>query len=234
MAMRPMRVRAWLRTAVVCDATLPLDGLLLFQAARRRYGPRDATLPGQSYGASPAHVHGLVPLRECNPGPRWYYACSFAQWPEHTVEIKDHWNKRFDSAHAEVLDLGQQRRVIVEAGRYRSYHMPVFGLLALYVDWYVVGNLDAVRDLLSDVWALGKKTVQGWGRAYRWDVDPWPEDWSVWRGDRLMRAIPHEGGPVPLDLRLTGYRPSYWLQENQALCVVPTGRATTIPVMRDA
>jgi len=218
-----MRVRAYLRTGIISDRYLPLDGVLLYQAARRMFGPRDATLPGRGCGPSPAHVHGLVPLEERNPGPQWYYACSFAQWPEHAAEGKDHWNKRFDSQYASVLDLGKQSKVIVEAGRYRSYHMPVFYLAALWVEWYAVGNIDAVRSLLAAVWALGKKTVQGFGRVARWEVESWPEDWSEWRDGRPMRAIPASalGQSFPLDLRHWGYRPSYWLPENQALCLMP-------------
>jgi hypothetical protein len=222
MAMRPMRVRAYLRTGVISDRYLPLDGVLLFQAARRTFGPRDATLPGQSRGHSPKHVHGLVPLVERNPGRQWYYACSFAQWPEHVAEGKDYWNKRFDNGYAELLDLGRQRKVNVGEGRYRSYHMPVFYLAALWVEWYAVGNIDAVRSLLADVWALGKKTVQGFGRVARWEVEPWPEDWSEWRRGQPMRAIPASALPAtPTNLRLWGFRPSYWLPENQALCLMP-------------
>jgi CRISPR type IV-associated protein Csf3 len=228
--MRSLCVRAYLRTPVICDGALPLDGILLYQAARRRLGPRDATLPGLGCGPSPLHVHGLVPLAERNRGPEWYYACSFAQWPAHTAEGRDYWNKRFDSQYSDMLDMTQPRRVIVESGRYRSYHMPVFYRSALWVQWYAVGNLDAISDLLQDVWALGKKTVQGWGRVAAWEVLPWPEDWSVWRDGRPMRAIPASSlKTFPADLVYTGYRPSYWLRENQALCVVPTGEATATP-----
>lgn len=233
MAMRPLRVRAYLRTGVVSDAYLPLDGVLLYQAMRRRFGPRDATLPGvSSLPWSLDGVHGLVPLEERNPGPQWYYACSFAQWPPHVTEGKDHWNKRFDAQYADIVDLGTQRRVIVEQGRYRSYHMPVFYRCALWVEWYAVGNIEAVRDLLCDVWSLGKKGVQGWGRVGRWEIEPWPHDWSEWREGQAMRAIPASvfGTSFPLDLRLWGYRPPYWMKENQALCLVPTvSEASAIP-----
>lgn len=212
--MRPLRIRAWLRTAVVSDDALPLDGILLYQAMRREYGPRDATLPG----TVPNVEMVPLPLERTNSA-QWYYRCSFAQWPQVAHE-KSAWTKRVATHRMAILD-DAKSKVDIGSGRYRSYHMPVFARAALFVDWYAVGDQDAIADLLRDVWAIGKKTVQGWGRVALWQVEPWDEDWSVWQDDQLMRAIPPENAFDPTDLRLIGYRPPYWMQENQTLCIVP-------------
>ncbi|HOW77948.1 MAG TPA: hypothetical protein PK406_00725 [Verrucomicrobiota bacterium] len=211
---------------MIADAFLPLDGILLYQAARRQFGPRLATAPGYGHGASAAHVHGLVPLAERNRGPQWYYACSFAQWGD-TAEGKAYWEKRFDTQYADMLDFeGKRGRVVVESGRYRSYHMPVFYRHALWVEWYAVGAQNAVAHLLQGVWAIGKKTVQGFGRVAAWQIEPWADDWSERRDGQPTRAIPiSEGAGFDAGCALfCGYRPSYWLRENQALCEVPDGR----------
>ena len=41
----PLRIRAHLRTGVVSDRWLPLDGLLFYQANRYDLGPLDMTTP---------------------------------------------------------------------------------------------------------------------------------------------------------------------------------------------
>jgi CRISPR type IV-associated protein Csf3 len=139
------------------------------------------------------------------------------------VEGCDYWNKRFDSRYADLVDFGGRRgKVIIEKGPYKAYHMPIFYRAALWVEWYCVGDKAAIEYLLSTVTHIGKKTSQGWGRVIRWEIESWPEDWSVWRGDRLMRGIPVEDvGGKPFRLLYYGIRPSYWQRENQMPLAVP-------------
>jgi hypothetical protein len=66
---------------------------------------------------------------------------------------------------------------------------------------------------------LGKKWSQGWGAVLQWDVEPWPEDWSVTGpGGRLMRAVYDPEGTTQY-----GIRPSYWHPRNQFPCRLPGG-----------
>lgn len=222
MDVEPLRVQAILRTAVVADRALPLDGILLYQAMRHKYGEiAEASAPGTTIEGRKADVPLLC--HEIHT-PNWYFACSWAQWPNHAREGKDYWAKRIATNRMDIVNMGRKSKVVIEKGRYRSYHMPIFYFSALYVDWYCVGEQQAIQELLSDVWAIGKKTVQGWGRVAEWIVEPWSEDWSTWRGTEPMRAIP----AASLDkfdmgrVRLHGFRPPYWKAENQTLCLLPT------------
>jgi CRISPR type IV-associated protein Csf3 len=79
----------------------------------------------------------------------------------------------------------------------------------------VLGHRPSIEALLRFTTHLGKKTAQGWGAVRAWRIDPIPEDWSVHRDGRLMRAIPATAG------QLTGFRPSYWLRKNQTFCALP-------------
>ncbi len=179
-------------------------------------GVQEITLPGEEYhpkGTKQTHMW----LKVLNGGTdQWFYAASFAQWGEAT-EGQDHWNKRFDSSLAHLVDFdGKRGKVIVEQGRYKAYHMPVWYRHALSVSWWVVGDIGWVMRMLSTVTHIGKKGAQGWGAVLRWEVEPTPCDWSVYgQGGKLMRAIPAEYGI------LTGLRPSYWIPRNQMICEVP-------------
>jgi CRISPR type IV-associated protein Csf3 len=214
----PLRVRAWLRSGVVADRFLPLDGILFYQAQRDRYGPADVSLPGTYTGVEET----ILPLSIARQGrPDWYYQCSWAQWPEHTVEGADHWNKRFDQSLAQYVDFqGKRGRILVGEGRYKAYRMPVFYRAALWVDWYCQGNQAGIEALLRCVTHIGKKGAQGWGRVIRWEVEPAPEDYSVWRGKTLMRGVPADEAPGREVLRY-GIRPSYWNPDNQWLLALP-------------
>lgn len=218
----PLKITAHLQCAVVTDETLPIDGVLYYYAMRQEYGVQDVTIPGGHPDKQP--IHASVPLLMLNKGPQWFYAASFAQWSQPVAEMTDHWNKRYDVKYDDLVDFGVKRgKVIVEQGRYRAYHMPVFCRHSLSVSWYVMGGGEAIRTLLAYVTHLGKKTAQGWGAVLRWEVEPWRADWSVrGSGGELMRAIPASASKDgPARLLYCGYRPSYWDKQNQAMCVVP-------------
>jgi len=221
--LEPLHVRAYLRTAMIADRWLPLDGILLYQAHRDKLGPQVVTIPGE-YSCNGVST---LPLGIVHPGRRnWYYQCSWAQW-SHDVEGKDHWNKRFDVQFAHLVDFQDRRgKVIIEQGRYKAYHMPVFYRAALWVEWYCVGDKAEIEYLLSTVTNLGKKAVQGWGRVSRWQIETWPDDWSVWRGGELMRGVPFEDtreAGRPFDMTHYGIRPSYWKHDNQTMLAMPDG-----------
>lgn len=219
--LEPLRVRAWLRTAVVADTQLPLDGMLLYQAHRKKDGPQDVTIPG-NYTAQGIST---LPLDIVAPGRRnWYYKCSWAQW-SHDVEGRDYWNKRFDSALADLVDFGKRRgKIQIGEGKYKSYHMPIFYRASLWVEWYAVGDKTEIERLLSTATHLGKKGSQGWGRVVEWRVEAWSDDWSIARDGQLMRGVPKDHAEVlgvPFQMMHYGIRPSYWKSSNQMTLAVP-------------
>lgn len=214
----PLRIRAFLQTGVVSDQYLPLDAVLYYHAVRQKFGPQDVTIPG--HGVVIENKQILLPILNNyqEKGSEWFYACSFAQWPTHTVESVQHYTKRFDQSQSDLIDFkGKVGRVITERGQYKSLFNKLYYQHALYVDWYCVGNKTEIEDLLRYCTHLGKKPSQGFGRVIRWEVKEWPEDWSTYGPNgKIMRAIPNEKGSI-----LYGIRPSYWLPKHQFLCHMP-------------
>lgn len=212
----PLKITAWLQCGVISDTYLPIDAVLYYQVMRERFGEQEVTLPGQSYGGPVDHA---LPLKQVNSHTRqWFYAASFAQWPDHVTEGTDHWNKRMDLSLIDLVDWqGRKARLDVSSGRYKSYHMPVYYRHALSVSWYVVGNKAEIERLLRFVTHLGKKAAQGWGSVLRWKVEPISYDWSVRSATgKLMRAIPTADSAT-----VYGLRPSYWLAKHQFPCQLP-------------
>lgn len=213
---RPLTITAWPQCGVISDAFLPIDGLLYYYAHREAYGEQTVTAPGARTGGG-AHVP--IPLERRNTQARglWYYAASFAQWSAPCALGSDHWNKRFDQQHADLVDFGARRgKVLVGEGAYKALHMPIYYRHSLSVSWHVVGDADAICRLLDHCTHLGKKPAQGYGAVLRWEVAPAAHDWSVrGPGGQLMRAVPDPDGV------LYGVRPSYWLPANQTRCRLP-------------
>lgn len=222
MTMTPLQITAHLQVGVISDPYLPIDGILYHLAHRDARPEQHITLPGRSsvdgHPPSARAQAAAMPLAKHDRGQvHWYFAASFAQWEDPVATGTDHWTKRFDQRHSDLVDFGNRRgRVITEQAQYKSYHMPVFYRHALRVRWYVVGNQERITQLLRFARNLGKKPAQGYGAVLRWDVQPWHADWSVYDDDgRLMRAIPDATGTI------YGIRPSYWQTENQTRCKLP-------------
>jgi hypothetical protein len=228
-SLQPLRVTAHLRTAVVSDRWLPLDAILLYQASRERFGVQVATMPG----GEPEMQDVSMPLKIIHPGMAyWYYACSWAQpQPWWVAEGLDHWNKRFDQGFAYLVDFqGRRGKVIIEQGRYKAYHMPVFYRAADKLEWYCVGDKERIGALLSTVTHIGKKRSQGYGRVIKFSVEHISENWSVWKDGRLTRGIPQGdmlqlvqkyGKFEPFNIIHYGIRPSYYRSENQMMLAIP-------------
>jgi len=221
----PLQITAYLRTPVICDEWLPLDGILFYQQVRDDLGAQELTTPGRSSLAEPKGqpLQGTkLPLKRIH-AKDWYYSCSWAQWGPF-ADGKDCWNKRFDFSLSDLIDFGKRRGVVNRgSGRYKAYHMPVFYRSALWVRWYCMGDPEKIRFLLSTVTHVGKKSSQGWGRVMQWEIERITKDWSIWKDGQLMRGIPlyHKPRDYPRRLINYGIRPSYWDRRNQMDLVKP-------------
>jgi hypothetical protein len=228
MVFRPIVIAAHLRCGVVSDPWLPLDGILLYQAVRKRYGgPPPASIPGRGSLEVAEHAPTL-PLKLIQDGKYRYWACSFAEWGRPYGEGRDYWNKREDSGrYGHLLDPAV-KRIETGKGRYKAYHMPVFYRVAPYVRWWAVGDPDGVRELLRGVDAIGKKRAYGWGEVITWQVEMVAEDRSVLVDGVPQRSLPvteNTSGQVAADTvqAFWGYYPPYYDPANQTVCFMPQG-----------
>ena len=212
---RKLRIRAYLQTGVISDQFLPLDSILYYHIVRREMGSQIITKSGESNIRESQGIN--MPFKRGGPrNEAYFYHCSFAQWPQHTIEDKAFYVKRFNLERAGLLD-GKKRKVDTSRGRFKAYHVDVFYRHAAYIDWYAVGDKPEIEKLLQFCTHLGKKTAQGWGSVLEWEVIEWPEDWSVrGPGNKLMRAVPILGNGF-----LYGVRPSYWNQRHIFSCKMP-------------
>lgn len=205
-----LQITVYLQCGVVSNQFIPLDSILFSVAMRERYGTQDVTISG---GKQESKADVELPFERRKKLGEWYYACSFAEWPKQIADGSDHWNKKFDSKYIEYL--AENKKVIINRGQFRAYHMPVFYRHALSLTWYCVGDKKQIELYLPFITHVGKKYSQGWGRVLRWEIEQINYDWSEEKNGELMRSIPSEMGI------LYGIRPSYWLRENQVECKLP-------------
>jgi hypothetical protein len=212
---KQLRIRAYLQTGVISDQFLPLDSILYYHLVRRTFGEEIITKPGESNVRQGANI--TLPIKKGGrKDDTWFYHCSFAQWPDSVIEDSSFKVKQGDwLRHTNFLE-DRMKRVDIQRGKNKAYHIKMYYRHCNYVEWYCVGWPDKILELLQFCTNIGKNGGDGWGVVKNWEVQEWPEDWSVRGfGNKLMRAVPADGG------YLYGVRPSYWNSRHIFPCKMP-------------
>jgi len=222
MNFQPLRVRAYLQTPVISDRFLPLDSILFNHFIRDQFGPKTITRPRES--TNKEYSGQSLPIQKRNMNePQWYYAASFAVWPESSKDGKHEFAKRFDTHEAvNYADFGKNRgKVDTQRGAFKNYFVKEYTICAPHVDWYLRADKEQIERLLPFCTHIGKKSSQGCGSVLRWEVEETAKDWYI-NDDKgnLMRAVPSEKG-----IAIYGIRPSYWHPRHQARVLLPSNSA---------
>ena len=223
--MQPMRITAHMQDGRIAgtEPWFPLDGILAAEWMRRNHP--EAYYNASSYMLTHDLIVPELPFERRGAGEEWYWACSFNQ-AEKLGEYILHWHKRFDDRLEQYIDFGSRRgRIDTKSGKYKAYRMPLVVQIFDRLEWYAVGDPEAIRNLCHGITHIGKKTSQGLGAVDYWEVEPWSEDWSEVRGGKVTRALPVELG-LPEEVSSSkvaqyGIRPPYWWSEHQRVCYMP-------------
>jgi len=223
--MQPLKITAVLQDGRIAgvDPYFPLDSIMAAEWMRRNHP--EAYYNASSHLLTNDMIIPDLPLERIGGGEDWYFACSFNTIPP-ISEYVMHWHKRFDDQLEQHIDFaGKRGKVDIKSGKNKAYRMPLVVQLFDRLEWFAVGDLEAVQDLVLGITHLGKKSSQGLGAVNYWTVEEWPEDWSFVRDGKLTRAIPiGHGFPVGVQvakMALYGIRSPYWHTENQMVCMMP-------------
>lgn len=239
---RPLRIVAHLSSpiAMLPHDALPLDGILEYAAFRvglppvRQYiGPEGIrrSLPRLT-DKDPANWILPVKRQKHKCDPDWYWSASWVEFSDGFEVDRTHWNRRFDGGAADLSRhltfMGKSEKVTVSAGRYKSYHMPMCLMVARTAQWWCLGAVDGVAQLLSEIHQIGHKRSQGYGVVNRWEIWPARQDYSCWRDGRPMRALPDQEGDYRRGWQ--AIRAPHWHSSRRRLCILPDER---VPGLRE-
>lgn len=208
--MIPLHVVAYVPGAVCVPAHgVALDALLMAAVAVRD-------------GLPPADVeqHAIaIPVAQ----ERGLYLATTSQYE--WEERDRHWlHRRFPVHEAQALAEPRFRRIRLSAGATKSYRIPyeVGYLRDGCMDWWCIGDMDAVREMLPSVTHVGKKRAVGKGEVREWRVErcePWA-GFPVVRDGKPLRPLPLDWpGVRAADREMRVLTPPYWQRwrEEEAL-----------------
>lgn len=213
--MKPLRVTAKLRRAIVLSRPIHLDALLGSAVVLTEDIPRAAK-------ASECVDLPLPLARE-----RGVWLASAAKYAVEEHELA--WvNKRFPTDMAQQLGDSSVRSIQITAGINKSYRLPldVCHLEQDQLVWWCIGEQVEVERLLRVVAYLGSKRRFGYGEVMRWDVEPcepWGDGFPVLCDGIPTRNLPADWPGVSPDAEraYAVVSPPYWDRSSEVLAVVP-------------
>lgn len=139
-------------------------------------------------------------------------------------EFVSSWVKRFNNTDEDLIKFRGKgkKRIDVGGGPMKNYHMPIVLRSYKTIDFYVRGDMEEVKRLLTtQIGYLGKKGSQGFGQIKEWKFEEIEEDYSIFKDGKLMRPIPalhYENEKlIQQEHPLT---PPYW-REERIMCTIP-------------
>jgi len=208
--MQPLKITAVMQDGRIAatESYFPLDSILAAEWMRRNHP--EAFYNASSYMLTHEIIIADLPFEKRGVADDWYWACSFNQVPKQGEYIL-HWHKRIDDQLEKYINFkGKRGRINTKSDKYKAYRMPLVIQLFDRLEWYAMGELDAIGDLCQTVTTIGKKAAQGLGYVDYWQVESWAKDLSY------LRALPDEKGNMQY-----GIRPPYWHIDHQRLCRIP-------------
>ncbi len=208
---------------------IALDGLLASVLWHRHKWA--ARAEGRHVSSSPPDDPDVIalPLATCGDptvDADWHWMATFSDQQPLRVDAAEpdiRWRfSRTDRARLQHLSPVIGRGIVHDSiGRYQRRVVPVMATPTTSLTWRAVGDGNQIRDLLSDLTAIGKHRGVGEGIVTHWEVTSTPEvtDWSA--------AHEHEPGVLG---RPT---PQRCLTDHHTLtgpaAPTPSGRHTCIP-----
>lgn len=156
-------ITAYMRSPLVANDELYLDGILYRQVRRDTLGPDYYNLP--RFATQPGGVKVRLNLKR----ERGSYLASMARLRQ-AVTKTTNFHKKTNQLRATQWVLPQ--RIYTNQKIYKDYRVPIDVTSLKRVTWVVVGDEDWLRETLAKVVAIGKKTAQGYGIVAAWAVEP--------------------------------------------------------------
>jgi CRISPR type IV-associated protein Csf3 len=146
---------------------LYLDGLI-FHEQQRYYFGSDYYNFNQINQENDLNFNLKIPIQKDKNG---VYLASKGYWDSEIVFINK-FRKRFDEHHAEKWIKTPKGKIRTSMGKFKNIDQPKKMILTESVKWVVLGDKLALRRLLNNITAIGKKKAQGDGMIAKWLIRP--------------------------------------------------------------
>lgn len=220
--MEPLRITATLASDIANPMRPPaLDALLAYAQAVFVEGRE---LPDPSKPTPPVDLSHVVAPSPCGR----YHLASFGLAEPEEWSRGRFVNRRFPIAEAQSMGSPKITTLSLKGGPAKSFRIPLetAWLKGDVIEWYALGDANAIRARLGWITHLGKRRGVGLGRVARWTVEPcasWGEGFPVIRDGRPLRNLPLDAMHPESAQMFEGYGVvsfPYFERDREELCIL--------------
>lgn len=217
--MQPLQITAHFDTPVVAYYSLHFDAILSHAVFTRAIGN---ITPFEDY------LHIPLPLAALWHSPTGVPLWASTDMIPHEDAIRDElW------LHRRALEPNMtHQNISTVKGRHKEKRTPLPALNTQTLTCFVIGDPNAIADLLRDVGSIGKKRHIA-GAVRQWEIVPAPAFALQDEQFRLLRPVPVSAvGEFPIDTPFAwlGFSPPYWHTATHQICM-PPGYSPGNPIM---
>jgi hypothetical protein len=163
-----LKITAYLSTPAIINGMMNFEGILTHLVYRYRYGPDYYNTKGKMYEQGDWKKNMSIFLDLPLKKERGVYLSSNVL--KQSTQSITKWRKRFKNKRAEKW-LKSTRVIDTSRHKYKNYDIPQILDLTEKLEWVVIGNKEAIENLLRFCPTVGKKSSQGYGLVNEWKVE---------------------------------------------------------------
>ena len=213
--MKCHKITAHLKSGlVISDPWSPsIDSILAYFQIKKDIGTTDFNI---STAMGEQTTCGTLPMEKTFYKDLWWYQCSIPEYDcQH--EIKRQLYKKFNVEYARMIEK-KVKNIELKKNQFKNYSLFFMQCLVSEISWHVVCDINKVRELLEGCKQIGAERGKGMGLVDNWSF----KDGEI-KNATLNRFIPkkyaEENNIKGLKI-FRGFRPSFRIRENQAICVL--------------
>jgi hypothetical protein len=233
-------IRADLRTPIMCDEWLPIDGVIMAAIARRIKLPpievqrNDPAMMRQAT----AELHAAMPIEQHEMG-FWLASWGKGKHIKGSLDLLPV-RKRYPLREGAVYGSSKIGKVSVTRGPDKACNLVMRTRHVPMIEWWCRGDADEIRGVLATgVTHLGKKIALGHGEVAQWTVQETDDDCCMWypQVETSLHVSPSRALPIALpeveaarrdllshSLSRMVLTPPYWEMERAEPCIIPIAR----------
>jgi hypothetical protein len=159
-----------------------------------------------------------IPLKKIND----FYACSTSFFvSENNLNSSEKWYKRWEESYTDYIKVS--KKINTGRGAFKNYAVSLPTLQTKYIVWFAVGEKEQIIKMLeNNIFDIGKKRSQGYGKIKKWFIKEIAEDYSLNVSGKPTRQIPVEciSFETSKQKKVT-YKFPYFAREFSKICHIP-------------
>ena len=219
---KPLKISCYMQTNFICNDYINLDGILEYCEAQNLL--EQGVIEGNGNIKEEDLVDIDIPIQKYFYNENKYiYMSSIGLFDG--VQSIEKWKKKYPT---DYIDYIKKDKVIINSGKRKDYNMPMICYSCEKIVFYCIGIRKEIEELLKNLYFIGKKSSQGYGKIRKTIIEDIELDKCNWKikqfpiskEDDFIKILT-EKKDIYKSAGNIACRPPYWAKKNIETCLIP-------------